>query len=192
MLNNKNRDRIYISVTAAMILAAVLAYILFPVFQTDINRTVGKLNMDDSKGLLIFLYGQRDASAAWSVLIMAEQTLAPFLSKGAAVASLLKYFGIPLGMLLCTAGIAVGLLATFCIARAAVTLINKFVRLDPLEALADRFGMPAVFIISLIPFWPSAMSGYLAGLAGMKLKKFLPAAVLGQAVCLTLFFLPKI
>jgi uncharacterized membrane protein YdjX (TVP38/TMEM64 family) len=192
MLNNKNRDRIYIAVTAAMILAAVLAYILFPVFQTDINRTIGKLNMDDSKGLLIFLYGQQDASAAWGVLIMAEQTLAPFLSKGAAVAALLKYFGIPLGMLLCTAGIAFGLLATFCIARAAVSLIRKSINLDPLEDLADRFGMPAVFIISLIPFWPSAMSGYLAGLAGMEIKKYLPAAVLGQAVCLTLFFLPKI
>lgn len=188
MLNNKNRDRIYIAVTAAMVLAAVLAYIFFPEAQTDINRTIGKLNMDDSKGLLIFLYGHRDSSAAWAVLIMAEQTLAPFLSKGAAVAALLKYFGTPLGMLLCTAGIAAGLLATYCFARAAAVPVNRFISLDSLEGLADRFGMPAVFIISLFPFWASAMSGYLAGLAGMKLRKYLPAAVLGQAVSLMLFY----
>ena len=191
MLNSKTPDKFYFAGTAALLLTAVLAYLLFPQFQADVNRTIGKLNMDDSKGILMFLHGHRETSAAWAALIMAEQTLAPLLSKGAITSAAFKFFGMPQGVLICTAGIAAGLSITFCISKAVNTLIKKRAKLDSLEKLADRYGTAAVFAISLIPFWPSALSGYLAGLAGMKLKKYLPAAVLGQAICLILFSIPK-
>ncbi|MBP1743804.1 MAG: associated Golgi protein [Firmicutes bacterium] len=193
MLNSKTPDKIFIAGAAAILLAAVLAYLMFPQFQADVNRTFGKLNMDDSKGILMFLHGHRDKSAAWAVLIMAEQTLAPFLSKDAIAAAAFRFFGKPQGVLICVAGIAAGLTITFCVSRAVNTLVKKRVKmkLDSLEDLAERFGTAAVFAISLIPLWPSAFSGYLAGLAGMKMKKYLPAAVMGQAICLMLFFLPK-
>lgn len=191
MLNSKNSDKKYFAGTAALLTAAVLAYLMFPQFQADLNRTIGKLNMDDSKGILMFLHGHRENSAAWAALIMAQQTLAPFLSKGAITSAAFKFFGIPLGVFICTAGIAAGLSITFCISRAVNKLIKKRAKLDSLEKLADRYGTAAVFAISLIPFWPSALSGYLAGLTGMKMKKYLPTAVLGQAICLILFFLPK-
>jgi uncharacterized membrane protein YdjX (TVP38/TMEM64 family) len=191
MLNSKNSDKIYFAGTAAVILTAVLAYLMFPQFQADVNRTIGKLNMDDSKGILMFLHGHRDNSAAWAALIMAEQTLAPLLSKSAITSAAFKFFGMPQGVLICAAGIAVGLSITFSISRAVNALIKKRAKLDSIENLADRFGTAAVFAISLIPFWPSALSGYVAGLAGMKMKKYLPAAVLGQAICLILFFIPK-
>lgn len=191
MSNSKNSDKIYFAGTAAVILTAVLAYLMFPQFQADLNRTIGKLNMDDSKGILMFLHGHRENSAAWAALIMAEQTLAPFLSKSAITSAAFKFFGMPVGVLICAAGIAAGLSITFSISRAVNALIKKRAKLDSIENLADRFGTAAVFAISLIPFWPSALSGYVAGLAGMKMKKYLPAAVLGQAICLILFFLPK-
>ncbi|HSN59148.1 MAG TPA: VTT domain-containing protein [Clostridiaceae bacterium] len=191
MSNSKNSDKIYFAGTAAVILTAVLAYLMFPQFQADLNRTIGKLNMDDSKGILMFLHGHRETSAAWAAMIMAEQTLAPLLSKSAITSAAFKFFGMPLGVLICAAGIAAGLSITFSISRAVNALIKKRVKLDSIENLADRFGSAAVFAISLIPFWPSALSGYVAGLAGMKMKKYLPAAVLGQAICLILFFLPQ-
>ena len=191
MSNSKNSDKIYFAGTAAVILTAVLAYLMFPQFQADLNRTIGKLNMDDSKGILMFLHGHRETSAAWAAMIMAEQTLAPLLSKSAITSAAFKFFGMPLGVLICAAGIAAGLSITFSISRAVNALIKKRVKLDSIENLADRFGSAAVFAISLIPFWPTALSGYVAGLAGMKMKKYLPAAVLGQAICLILFFLPQ-
>lgn len=192
MSNSKNSDKIYFAGAAAVLLTAVLAYLLFTQFQIDVNRTIGKLNMDDSKGIMMFLNGNKENSAAWAVLIMAEQTLAPTLSKGAITSAAFKFFGMPLGVLICTAGIAAGLSITFSISRALNALIKKRAKLGSLENLADRFGTAAVFAISLIPFWPSALSGYLAGLTGMKMRKYLPAAVLGQAICLILFFLPKL
>jgi uncharacterized membrane protein YdjX (TVP38/TMEM64 family) len=191
MLNSKTTDRIYFAGTAAVILTAVLACLMFPQFQADVNRTIGKLNMDDSKGIMMFLHGHKETSAAWVALIMAEQVLAPLLSKSAITSAAFKFFGMPLGVLICAAGIAAGLCITFSISRAVNALIKKRAKLDSIENLADRFGTAAVFAISLIPFWPSALSGYVAGLAGMKMKKYLPAAVLGQAICLILFFIPK-
>jgi uncharacterized membrane protein YdjX (TVP38/TMEM64 family) len=188
MLNSKTRDRIFIAGTAAIILAAVLAYVLFPHVQTDVSRTIGKLNMDDPKGLLMFLHGHSETSALWAAVILAEQTLAPFLSKSAAVSSAVTYFGAAQGIILCTAGITAGLLATFCISRSAGLLVNRKSRNSSLKENADRFGPAAVFVISLLPLLPSALTGYAAGLTGMKLSRYLPAAAIGQALCLILFF----
>jgi uncharacterized membrane protein YdjX (TVP38/TMEM64 family) len=188
MLNRKTRDRIYCAGTAAILLAAVLAYLLSPQVRVDISRTIGKLNMDDPKGILMFLHGHSSSSALWAMIIMAEQTLAPFLSKSAAVTSSLKYFGVVQGSLLCTAGIAAGLMATFCFSRTANLLMRKQAWAGSIKDLADRFGPAAVFFLSALPIMPSALAGYAAGLTGMKLKWFLPAAAAGQAVCLILFF----
>jgi len=159
MLNSRTRDRLYLAGTAAIILAAVLAYLFSPQVQTDVSRTIGKLNMDDSKGLLMFLHGRRGTSAMWAAIIMAEQTLAPFLSKSAAVTSAVKYFGEAQGLLLCTVGIAAGLLITYCIARTASLLIKKQSWAGSLKDLSDRFGPAAVFAVSILPILPSALAG---------------------------------
>jgi uncharacterized membrane protein YdjX (TVP38/TMEM64 family) len=116
-------------------------------------------------------------------LELAQSLMAPIPSPGIeAVAGYLYGFG-P-GLLTCTAGIYLGSLITFSLARRygrplSVRLVGRR-SIDRVDDLVRRGGSPFFFLIWLVPFAPDDVACVAAGLTAMPARRFLLLMVLGR------------
>lgn len=182
------KDKVDLIVSATLVLIIASSYSLSTDLQINVNRTLSMLRLNDHKGILMYFYGLPKISAIAAMLIISEQTLVPILGKESIVYANYKFFGKFEGLLISLLGIMLGLLITFVIARSFTLLLKKFFNFNKVELFSNKFGIFFIIMISIIPIWPSALVGYLAGLAGIRMKNFLLPSILGQALCLILFF----
>jgi len=121
--------------------------------------------------------------AAIFALELAQSLMAPIPSPGIeAVAGYL--YGLGWGLLYCTAGIYLGSIITFLVARRygrplVVRLVGKrsMARVDD---LVRRGGSPFFFLIWLVPFAPDDVACVAAGLTCMSPRRFLLLMILGR------------
>jgi uncharacterized membrane protein YdjX (TVP38/TMEM64 family) len=121
--------------------------------------------------------------AAIFLLELAQSLMAPIPSPGIeAVAGYLYGFG--WGLLYCTAGIYLGSLITFFLARRfgrplAMRLLGSR-SMDKVDDLVRRGGSPFFFLIWLVPFAPDDLACVAAGLTCMPPRRFLLLMVVGR------------
>jgi uncharacterized membrane protein YdjX (TVP38/TMEM64 family) len=128
---------------------------------------------------------------AWAAAIglLAADLVLPIPATGV-FAALGSAYGVALGAAIGTAGSCAAGMAGYGLARLAGRRAGRWLadedELDRFRGLFDRWGPWAVLISRALPILPEVMA-VLAGLAGMRLRRFLPALLLGTAATALLY-----
>ncbi len=177
------------ALTAAAMLAAVLAYLALPGLRSAVVGVVRTLTLPDTGQAVAAFRDTLLSFGAWApavsaLLMVLQSVIAPLPAFVITFANGLL-FGWAWGALLSWSAAMVGALACFGIARAlgrpvVERLVGGSHALEVSDLFFDRYGPRAIFICRLLPFVSFDLISYGAGLTPVSLRRFLLATGLGQ------------
>lgn len=182
--------RSYIS-RVAVLLFAIIAYFYLPGIQEFFGDGITFLRNRDFQGLRQFILAYGMWAPVSSIMLMAIQSLVPFVPGLAITIMNALIFGWHYGALYSWVGALLGATLDFVIARwYGRPVVERFVNIKYLEKVdifLKRHGILAIFLTRLTPIVPFKVVSYGAGLTNISFYKFVFVTGVGQAPAIILY-----
>jgi uncharacterized membrane protein YdjX (TVP38/TMEM64 family) len=172
------------ALTVLPIAACAATYLLLPELRASVDRIVGYLLRGDLDAVRAYVLSYGAWAPVISLALMVLQAIiAPIPSFALSIANA-AIFGMLWGTILSLAGRSIAATLCFYLARAlgqnAVEALVGKQAAHRSDVWLEQWGMQAVLLTRLIPFFSFDLVSYAAGLSRLRFDKFMLATVIGE------------